>query len=110
MRKLKTIEKKNVKARARRKDFSKKRNVRQNNWPTPRFEVEQPVMKAHRDDKGKTTYKQVDTKVVKMKGAKRLLTPGDGILPISKKVKLSKKEKTKLKKSLFNLIADQTAN
>lgn len=107
MRKLKTITRKATKARARRKDFNKKRNVRQNNWKTPRYEVEQPVMKAEKDKKGNMVYKQVDTKIVKMKGVKKLLEPGDGILPQSRKYRVSK---STTKKLLINTLGDQGAN
>lgn len=89
-----------------RKDFVKKRNIRQNNTPTPRFTEEVPILKAHREgglirreygkpDKikyGKIVYSKVGTKIVQRKGFKPILKQGDGTLPKSRKV-ISKKIK-----------------
>lgn len=91
---------KTQKQKKNRKDFVKKRNIRQNNTPTPRYTEEVPILKAHREgglirrewgksDRikyGKIVYSKVGTKTVQRKGFKPILKEGDGILPKSKKI------------------------
>ena len=96
MQKLKNKVHKAEKKRARRKDYGKKRNIRKNNWPTPKFKVEEPVMKAG---------KEVGKKTVIKKTTKNLL-----ILPKSKKHKENRKQKKQSKKLLISSLADQSAN
>lgn len=90
MRNIKSIQKKAKKANARKKDFAKRRNIRQNNVPTPRYEVE---------EKDKTVTK---------KGFKKLLKPGVN-LPQSRKYQLSKSKVKEQKKLLINTASDNTA-
>lgn len=95
---------KTQKQKNNRKDFVKKRNIRQNNTPTPRYTEEVPILKAHRErgmikreygkqDKvvgGKMVYSKVGTKTVQRKGFKPILENGDGVLPKSRKIKSKK--------------------
>ncbi len=110
MKSQKSINRKAAKTRERRKDFAKKRNVRKNNWPTPRYKEEVDRLEPVRDEKTKkTTYKIIGKKTVIHKGAKPRLTPGDGILPKSRKVTVGKKEKLAHKNLMINKIAGGTA-
>lgn len=44
MRSAKSVARKAAKEKARRKDYAKRRNVKNNNWPTPRYLAERDVM------------------------------------------------------------------
>lgn len=95
---------KTQKQKKNRKNFVKKRNIRQNNTPTPRYTEEVPILKAHREGglikrqwgkpdrikNGKIVYSKVRTKTVERKGFKPILKAGDGTLPKSRKVKSKK--------------------
>lgn len=109
MRSQKSIVRKAAKAKARRKDFAKKRNVRNNNWPSPRFEVNVPVMKATRNDKGTFDYKEVGERTETRQGGKKLLTPGDGILPRSRKFKEGRKAVKEKGELIINALAKTQA-
>ena len=85
---------KTQKQKNNRKDYVKKRNIRQNNTPIPRYTEEVPILKAHLQKKGgKMTYSKVGTKTVQRKGFKPILKAGDGILPKSRKITIRKRKK-----------------
>ena len=99
MKSQKLIKRKKLKARNRRKDFSQKRNVRRNNWPTPIEKEVVPILRSARDENGKmdfkdgkSRYKVVGEKIVFRKVNKQFLSHGDGFLPKGKKFK-GRKEK-----------------
>jgi len=94
MKKQKLVERKRLKARNRRKDFVKKRNIRRNNNSTPTRKEIVPVIQPIKNVDGqiefenkKAKYKIVGEKTVTVKLLKRLLSPGDGTLPKNKKFK-----------------------
>ena len=93
------IKRKRAKARERRKNYTKKINVKRNNKPTPRKRELVPVLSMSRDENGKiefkdnkARYKVIGEKEVVRKMRKELLSPGDGVLPKGKKIK-ERKEK-----------------
>ena len=101
MKKQKLIGRKRIKARNRRKDFIKKRNIRKNNMSTSRRKEIVPVIQPIRNidgqiefKKGKSQYQITGEKTIIIKMNKKLLSPGDGILPKNKKFKNKKHEKT----------------
>ena len=102
MKKQKLIGRKRIKARNRRKDFVKKRNIRKNNMPTLRRKENVPIIQPIRNidgqiefEKGKSKYQIIGEKAIIIKMSKELLSPGDGILPKNKKFKNKKHEKTR---------------
>lgn len=103
MKSLKLIKRKRLKKRIRRRNFSKKRNIRNNNWPTPREKEVVPVLSLSRTEDGrvefkdkKARYKVIGEKTIIRKVRKSILSAGDGFLPKSKKFKI-KKDNGKLK-------------
>ena len=99
MKSQKLIKRKKLKARNRRKDFSRKRNIRRNNWPTPIEKEVVPILSPARDENGrmdfkdgKSRYKVVGEKTIIRKVHKLVLSPGDGFLPKSKKIKGRKRQ------------------
>ena len=102
MKKQKFVERKRLKARNRRKDFVKKKNIRRNNTPIPTKKEIVPILQSIRNEdgciefneKGKAKYKIIGEKTVIAKFSIPLLSPGDGILPKNKKFKNKKNEKT----------------
>lgn len=106
------IKRKRLKARIRKNDFVKKRNIRRNNQSTPTIKEVIALVQPARDTNGRIIFetitiqtKNVNTpkkytkakyvitgeKMVTRKLHKSLLSPGDGILP--KKVKPREKKK-----------------
>lgn len=73
-----------AKAKARRKDYEKKRNIRNRNAPIPRINQTEDIMRASLN-KGKMTYIKVGTRTVKIKLRRVALEQGDGVLPPSRK-------------------------
>ena len=99
MKSQKLINGKKLKARLRNKDYIKKINIKRNNWPTPEAEEVEPILYLSKVDgkiefqNRKAMYKVIGEKTIKIKLRKNLLSQGDGILPKSKKYRLSRKEK-----------------
>ena len=100
-----------------RKDFTKKKNIRKNNWPLNRIKTEKPILEqvkdTHgdnvKDNNGGIKCKEIGVKTKWKKVGKRTLEQGDGILPFSKKLKESKLEKQEKNVSIINRIAKTTA-
>lgn len=93
------VKRKRLKERNRRKNYLRKRNIRNNNWPTPREKEVLPILNPLIVDgkiefKNKiAVYKVVGEKTIMRKRRKMILSPGDGILPKSKKFKEKKIKK-----------------
>ena len=102
MKRQELVKRKRTKARNRRKDFVKKKNIRRNNTPVPTKKEIVPILQSIRNEdgciefneKGKAKYKIIGEKTVIAKFSIPLLSPGDGILPKNKKFKNKKNEKT----------------
>jgi hypothetical protein len=90
------------KSNARRKDFLKKNNIKNCNWPAPKHEEEVPTYKKIEEKDGKKVSIESGTKKVIRRGKKQTLYAGDGILPASKKFHPSKEQKAIRKKAVFN--------
>lgn len=85
---------KSEKAKARRKNFLRKKNINSNK-PVPKFNMEKPIMKAERDPRTNRLtgeYKIAGSKTIIRKGSRKSLAAGDGILPKSRKWKAPKKK------------------
>lgn len=87
MKSQKSLARKRLKERNRRKDFLKKKNIRRNNWPTPRFKEEMPVLKPIIKEGKFKGYETIGKKTLMRKGTKGVLVAGGGVLPKSKKFK-----------------------
>lgn len=98
MKSQKSIARKRLKERNRRKDFLKKKNIRKNNWSTPQKEETvskiRPVFKDKKIvfSEGHAQYEKYSEEKVMRKGSKEILINGEGILPKSRKYIEAKKK------------------
>lgn len=90
MKSQKSLARKRLKERNRRRDFLKKKNIRRNNWPTPRFKEEIPILKSIIKEGKFKGYETIGKKTLMCKGTKKILITGEGVLPKSKKFKNKK--------------------
>ena len=99
MKSQKLIARKRLKERNRRKDFLKKKNIRKNNWPTPRTEETISKVIPVKEDgrikynEGRALYKKTGEEKVMSKLGKDILIAGEGVLPKNRKVKEKKTKK-----------------
>lgn len=90
---------KREKARARRKDYEKKRNIHRNK-KQPTLEYKKPVLEPVVKKDGSIEYKKIGDKVATMKMPRKRLKAGQGGLPESRKRRLNKKQKSLLQRTL----------
>lgn len=109
---------KQLKAAARRKDYTKKRNInRNNNRQSAKFEnpVYRSTTEMLREPKGgwkggevvaKVSVEKVGEKSVRITYPAPVMKPGNGILPKSRKFTLSKREIIERRKIAINTMSD----
>jgi hypothetical protein len=100
-----TTLRKREKAKKRRKDYEKKRNIARNKSTSHDEEV--PKYKEVQTKTGRKVVKD-GTKIVRRKNIKPRLQAGEGILPASRKHRLRKKEVARRKKAAGNVITTIT--
>ena len=107
---------KTEKAKARRKDYEKKRNIWRNT-PRPGYEKQvtkyQPVLDSEGKPKmvdGRVTYKAIGKGTERVKLTRIAKEPGKGILPASMKFRQNKRQKAALKGAMQGSLLKTVTN
>lgn len=115
MKNQKSVNAKAAKKRAQHKAYAKTKHIVQNK-ARPVYNEEKARVLPVLDDKGrikfedgKAVYKVDGARNVRVKGGRKVLKAGDGILPKSKKVKESKKKVARAKVARTRALTDRDA-
>lgn len=110
MRNLKSKLKKLAKKKIARKDYQKKINVKRNNWKTPMYRTEEPVMYTLKDVEGKITgYARNGTREVWNSSPTARMIAGEGILPPNRTARKNRRQKADDRKMFFNKLSFTSA-